>query len=75
MTSLDMTNRIDAALDRIRSGIAAAGAVPKDGALQALSEENASLQGQLSELKTQRDNDLAELDGLVAQLKPLIGEA
>lgn len=74
MTSMDVTARIETALDRIRAVVAEGGAGVSGATDQMLARENAELQDQLSELRVQRDNDLAELDGLVAQLKPLIGE-
>ena len=74
MTSMEVTTRIESALDRIRTVVASGQPVVRGDREQALARENAELQDQLSELREQRDNDLAELDGLVAQLKPLIGE-
>ncbi len=42
--------------------------------LKAVSSANAKLSGKLSELEKARKNDLAELDTLIGELKPLVGE-
>lgn len=43
--------------------------------LKALSGVNSKLSSKLNDLQTARENDLAELDALVAELKPLVEEA
>jgi hypothetical protein len=70
------------ALDRRRSALAAraAAAVPQPGErallerLAALESENAELADELERLRVKRDKDVAALDDLIAQLKPLIEE-
>lgn len=76
MTEQDLLKRIDAAMERIRT------AMDRDGEASAmfqqlgkLGKENAELKTALGELKTRRETDIAELDTLVSQLKPLIGDA
>ena len=77
MANMDVTTRIESAMERIRAN---ATAMAGDGGgsdserLRELMRRNEALEGELQDLRVQRDNDLAELDGLVAQLKPLIGE-
>lgn len=74
MATTDVSARIESAMERIRAVSGAGDAAPASEKMRKLTRENEVLQGQLNELKSQRDSDLAELDGLVAQLKPLIGE-
>ena len=81
MTTIeDLTTRMETAMQRIRVAVdtVASAPVSGDGALaekvETLTHENLSLQNELQDMKAQRDRDLAELDSLVAQLKPLIGE-
>ena len=70
------------ALDRLRSALAAkdaAVAVQADeGALRdritALEADKAELTDELERLRAKRDKDVAALDDLIAQLKPLIQE-
>jgi len=74
--------KIAEALERLRAAIAArAGAAapsPDDAALMArvaeLEAENARLADELEKLRAKRDKDVAALDELIAQLKPLIEE-
>ena len=68
--------RIASALERIRKAAdsAAETAAREPDQLASMRRENESLKNQLSELQHQREMDIKELDGLVAQLKPLIGE-
>ncbi len=67
------------ALAKIRTAFAAAGAADDTEDLKAdlakANAENASLNEELEALKAQRSRDVSELDTLIAQLKPLIGEA
>lgn len=60
--------RIEAALERIRA-VAGSGQVSEARARQAAAEEA------LSQLRRQRDRDVAEIETLVSQLKPLLGDA
>jgi hypothetical protein len=70
------------ALDRLRSALAArdasAAARPDERALRdriaALEAEKAELADELERLRAKRDKDVAALDDLIAQLKPLIEE-
>lgn len=68
-----------AALDRIKASFAGNVGVSEleeaQAALARAGRENADLQSELDALKAQRIQDLAELDTLIAQLKPLIGDA
>jgi hypothetical protein len=77
-----LDNQITAALGRLRSSIAAgdaaAAAQPDEGELleriAKLENENSELIGELGQLQVKRDKDVAALDELIAQLKPLIEE-
>jgi hypothetical protein len=70
------------ALDRLRSVLAArdAAAVPQPDQqalrdrIAALEGEKAELADELDRLRVKRDKDVAALDDLIAQLKPLIEE-
>jgi predicted nucleic acid-binding Zn-ribbon protein len=70
------------ALDRLRSALAARAAAaapqPDERALHeriaALENEKAELADELGRLQVKRDKDVAALDDLIAQLKPLIEE-
>ena len=70
------------ALDRLRSALAAREAAaapqPDEQALRdriaALEAEKAELADELDRLRVKRDKDVAALDDLIAQLKPLIAE-
>ena len=71
---------IAAALDRLQRAIGK-GSVPETGSadgLQArvaeLEKDKAALSRELENLKAKRDKDVAALDDLIAQLKPLIEE-
>jgi predicted nucleic acid-binding Zn-ribbon protein len=75
-------DRVSAALGRLKAAIAAREAAfrpdPELAALQsriqALEAENAELHDELERLRQKRDKDVAALDELIAQLKPLIEE-
>ena len=74
-----LEGEIAAALDRLRAAVARRPAgVGGDGALAArvaeLEREKAALTGELDRLRAKRDADVAALDELIAQLKPLIEE-
>ncbi len=70
------------ALERLRSSLAAraaaAAAQPDERALlqriDVLESEKAELADELERLRVKRDKDVAALDDLIAQLKPLIEE-
>jgi hypothetical protein len=67
------------ALDRLRAAVTARGAAPSDDRTQrdrvaALEAERAALADELERLRVKRDKDVAALDDLIAQLKPLIEE-
>jgi len=74
--------QLSAALDRLRSALAAREAAarpqPEQQALvdriAALEAEKAELADELERLRVKRDKDVAALDDLIAQLKPLIEE-
>jgi hypothetical protein len=78
----DLEVQLAEALDRLRSGLAARAAAarprPDERALidriEALEAEKADLAEELEALRLKRDKDVAALDDLIAQLKPLIEE-
>ena len=73
--------RIEAATSRIAAAIAAkaearqeqAGADPV--ALRRLERVNVALRAQLKDMELKREADLAQLDGLISELRPLVEEA
>lgn len=80
ITELD--EEIAGALGRLRAALAdrdartaaeAEGPDPRER-IAALEGENADLVDELSRLQAKRDKDVAALDDLIAQLKPLIQE-
>ena len=74
--------RIAAALGRLRAALdarAAAAAPDPDlevlhARIRELEQDKAALQDELERLRVKRDKDVAALDELIAQLKPLIEE-
>ncbi len=78
----ELEAQLSEAFERLRSTLAAreAAAVPKpdEQALRdriaKLESENAELAEELDRLRIKRDKDVAALDDLIAQLKPLIEE-
>lgn len=70
------------ALDRLRSAAAARAAATEERPderilrerIDALEAEKAELVDELARLEAKRDKDVAALDDLIAQLKPLIAE-
>lgn len=78
MTELEiLAARLDQALTKLEQSPAAEPA-PGDGnsdAMIALQVENERLNKELSDLKRARVKDLAELDTLIAQLRPLVEES
>lgn len=81
-SSQEMIERINAAIARIRAATSDDAQVdlenhqvPLFRKVDRLSRANQSLNEQFEDLKRKRDRDIAELDALVDELKPLIGEA
>jgi predicted nucleic acid-binding Zn-ribbon protein len=78
----DLEAQLAEALDRLRTAIAARDAAaapqPDERALveriDALERDKAELADELERLRVKRDKDVAALDDLIAQLKPLIEE-
>ena len=78
----DLEAQLAGAFDRLRNAIGARAAAarpqPDEQALQqrigALEGEKAELADELERLRVKRDKDVAALDDLIAQLKPLIEE-
>jgi uncharacterized coiled-coil DUF342 family protein len=79
---IELEVQLAEALDRLRSALAArdakAAVKPDERALRdrvaALEAEKAELADELERLRAKRDKDVAALDDLIAQLKPLIEE-
>lgn len=87
----ELESRLAEALDRLRAAVSAREAAretavetagetrPDEQALRdridALEAEKADLADELERLRVKRDKDVAALDDLIAQLKPLIAEA
>lgn len=79
----ELESQLAEALDRLRAAVsareAAAATAPDEQALRervaALEAEKAELADELERLRVKRDKDVAALDDLIAQLKPLIAEA
>ncbi len=77
-----LDDQLTEAIERLRSSIAArfaeASPKPEEGELLArlkrLENENSALVAELENLRAKRDKDVAALDELIAQLKPLIEE-
>jgi predicted nucleic acid-binding Zn-ribbon protein len=77
-----LESQLAEALDRLRSALAArdAAAVPQPDEkalhdrIATLEREKADLADELEQLRIKRDKDVAALDDLIAQLKPLIEE-
>ena len=66
--------RLDAALSALEKA-AASGDGGGASRIAALEAENRALEDQLAALTEEREKDLAQLDQLIAQLRPLIEEA
>ena len=77
----ELEHRFAAALQGIEKALAERrtevpqGAVQSGETAEALQRENSELRRQLAELGAMREKDVATLDDLIAQLKPLIEEA
>ncbi len=74
-----LEDQIREALERLRSSLAARDAAQPDERellerVAKLESENSSLTNELERLREKRDKDVAALDELIAQLKPLIEE-
>ncbi|MCK4861405.1 MAG: hypothetical protein KAS85_05780 [Rhodobacteraceae bacterium] len=65
-----LEDRLKSATDRISAALSAQD--NQNGALAAEQENNAKLQTQLNQLRTQREDDLAEVNKLIEQLNPLM---
>ncbi|MGE4611213.1 MAG: hypothetical protein AAED33_07455 [Paracoccaceae bacterium] len=65
-----LEDRLKSATDRISATLSSAGGAEID--LANLRDENARLQEKLAGLKKQRESDLAEVDSLIEQLRPLM---
>jgi uncharacterized coiled-coil DUF342 family protein len=78
----DLQGKLAESLDRLRAALAARDAAaetrPDQQALldriDGLEDEKAELADELGRLRAKRDKDVAALDDLIAQLKPLIEE-
>lgn len=75
----DLQMQLAEALDRLRAIVTARPAGGHDiaaleGRIEALEQERTLLSGELERLRDKRDKDVAALDELIAQLKPLIEE-
>ena len=65
-----LEDRLKSATDRISAALSAQD--NQNVALAAEQENNAKLQTQLNQLRTQREDDLAEVNKLIEQLNPLM---
>lgn len=78
---IEIEGQIAAALDRLRTAVASRYAPTGDddttlvARVMQLEQEKAALAGELERLRAKRDMDVAALDELISQLKPLIEEA
>ena len=78
----ELESQLAEALDRLRAALSASEAAvatqPGEQALRdridALEAEKADLADELERLRVKRDKDVAALDELIAQLKPMIAE-
>lgn len=66
--------RLRSSLDARETALAASGQPDLQARIAALEAKNADLQDELERLREKRDKDVAALDELIAQLKPLIEE-
>jgi hypothetical protein len=77
-----LENRFTVALNRLRAAIDDRPAAPAAGTpdaslagrVEELEKERIALNAELERLREKRDRDVAHLDELIAQLKPLIDE-
>lgn len=75
----DLEARLKAATETVRAALSnkqTAGPAAGDETVRiaALEAQNTALTGSLEKLKKQRGRDMAELDTLIARLKPLVEE-
>lgn len=72
----ELSERLNRALDALAAKAEAAAGAPADQSdrVAELEAENRDLRQRLESLHAAREQDLAELDQLLAQLKPLIEE-
>ena len=74
MTELEtLSRRLDAALGALETGAAGGERAARD--MAELRAQNAKLHEDLARLNAAREQDLAQLDELISQLKPLVEEA
>lgn len=79
---IELEAQFSQALDRLRSAVAVRAAATEERPdqrilrerIDALEAEKAELVDELARLEAKRDKDVAALDDLIAQLKPLIAE-
>ena len=76
----ELEARVEAALAALEHRLTTPAPSPQssaedgDARLEELQAENAQLQAGMAELRQQRDTEIAELEDLIQQLKPLIEE-
>ena len=69
----DLQQRLNAALEKLEAS-AGNGDAAAHGRISELESQNRALADDLSALQEARTRDLAELDALITQLKPLVEE-
>lgn len=77
MNDLDaLEERIGAAMTRIKTAVDEARAAPKEdpAAIRRAERINEALRGRLKEAERKRESDVAQLDDLISQLRPLVEE-
>ncbi|MBB5516558.1 putative membrane protein YccC [Rubricella aquisinus] len=77
MSDLDaLEERIGAAMGRIKAAVDEARAAPKEdpAALRRAERINEALRNRLKEAERKREADVAQLDDLISQLRPLVEE-
>ncbi|MEL6126189.1 MAG: hypothetical protein AAFR57_07325 [Pseudomonadota bacterium] len=77
MSDLDgLETRIGTALSRIRGALAKIGEGDAGDAqaVRRLERVNAALRGQVQEMERKREADVAQLDALITELRPLVEE-
>lgn len=67
-------DRLEKAIGRIEDAFRNARRGDPDSDVSALAAENAAMQKELEKLRKQRDDDVEQLDKLIAQLGPLVDE-
>ena len=72
-----LADRLSSALDRLEGRLVQGPVAEEGGAerLASLEAENQGLRDRLDALTAERERDLAQLDELIARLRPLIEEA